>query len=86
MGENKQTRDELFKERQEAMPDAELCQKVKDEVRNMCKSGGRSFTMRVPVAINDTDMLICELVRRFEQLREENALLKANSGTSEKQA
>lgn len=49
------------------IPDKELLVICKTELSNMCRSGGKSFTMRVPVTEKDTDMLLSELFRRFDR-------------------
>jgi len=67
--DNKLTPDEAFRQMQKEMTDAELVKKVSQQVSEMCKTGGKSFRMTVPVSVNDTDMLISELVRRFNELR-----------------
>jgi len=59
------TADDFSKEQQQ-MPDSELIKLVKEQISNLAKTGGRSHTMCVPPSIKDTDMLLSELVRRFE--------------------
>jgi hypothetical protein len=59
---------EIFRQKQEAMSNQELYDTVDSELSKMCRTGGRSFTMTVPVSIYDTDMLICELLRRFKEM------------------
>jgi len=68
MQPQKPTKDELFRKKQEEMPDAELAELAREEVSKMCKTGGRSITMCVPPMVTDTDMLLCELIRRFKKL------------------
>ena len=58
----------LFREKQQAMSNKELANLVCEETTKMCRTGGKSFTMQIPVNVRDTDMLICELVRRFRVL------------------
>lgn len=60
------TKDEQFKEEQQAMTNDELINLCKSEISKLCQTGGRSFTMRVPVNVKDTDMLFCELIRRYK--------------------
>ena len=62
------TEDELFRMKQEAMSDKELAELVEQEIFKLCKTGGKSLTMCVPPNIKDTDMLICEMIRRFKKL------------------
>ena len=62
----KKTTDELFALKQQQMPDKELIELAINEVSNLCKTGGKSLKMCVPPMIRDTDMLLCEVIRRFE--------------------
>lgn len=57
---------EQFKEKQAEMSNTELIIRAKQQVSNMAQTGGRSHTMCVPPEITDTDMLLCELIKRFE--------------------
>jgi hypothetical protein len=57
-----------FEGRQSAMSDKELIELSREEVSKMCKSGGKSFRMCVPPMVTDTDMLLVELIRRYEAL------------------
>ena len=68
MQPQKPTKDELFRKKQEDMPDAELAELARKEVSKLCSTGGRSLTMTVPPRVEDTDMLLCELIRRFKKL------------------
>ena len=50
------------------LTDKELSNKVEKELDKLIKTGGASFTMRVPVEPNnDTDLLIYELINRFNK-------------------
>ena len=60
--------EDLFREKQQAMTNKVLADMVCEETTKMCRTGGKSFTMQVPVNIKDTAMLISELVRRFRVL------------------
>lgn len=60
------TIDEL-KRKQAEMDDSKLIELVEKGISKMCKTGGKSFTMTVPVHITDTDCLLSELVRRFKK-------------------
>lgn len=49
----------------------ELKAKIADWVDRFCKTGGRAWSLRVPVDFNhDPDMVILELANRFTQLEE----------------
>lgn len=57
---------EEFKEKLSEITDDELIQISKSILIKLCSTGGRSFTMTVPVQLNDTDIIISELIKRFE--------------------
>jgi len=59
---------EDFEKRQAAMSDKELIELAHKEVSELCKTGGRSLRMCVPPMITDTDMVLCEVIKRFERL------------------
>ena len=60
------TKDEEFRLKQAEMPDKELIELAREEVSKLCKTGGKSLTMCVPPMITDTDMILCEVIRRYE--------------------
>jgi len=68
MNLSQKTNMEFFTQRQSEMSDEELANLVQEEISVLCKTGGRSIKMCVPPSIKDTDMLICELIRRFRLL------------------
>lgn len=57
---------EQFEEKQQAMSNQELIELSKKELSKLCKTGGKSLKMTVPPMVTDTDMLLCELIRRYE--------------------
>ena len=59
------TKQQKFEEKQAAMSDTELVELAKKEVRNLASSYGKSHHMSIPPMTTDTDMLLCELIRRF---------------------
>ena len=61
---------------QAEMPTAELIEKTKAWNTRLCRSGGREWTLRVPVSENDPDMLIGEVCKRLESLEAENAAIR----------
>jgi hypothetical protein len=63
-----------FEAKQAEMSDKELVELVEKEISNLCKTGGRSLKMCVPPLVTDTDMLLCEMVRRFKEYKSENKL------------
>ncbi len=47
----------------------ELLERCRNEISKLCKSGGKAWSMRVPVDFNnDSDMLFSELIKRFKSL------------------
>lgn len=57
---------EQFMQKQAEMSNAELIDLAKKQVTELAKTGGRSHRMCVPPLVTDTDMLFCELIKRFE--------------------
>lgn len=53
--------------RMSEITDTELVALCEKEVSKLCDTGGKSFTMSVPVSTLDSDMLFCELLKRFEK-------------------
>jgi hypothetical protein len=58
-----------FESKQQSMSNKELIENVKKQISELAKSGGRSHRMCVPPQVLDTDMILSELVRRFELLQ-----------------
>jgi len=47
--------------------DLKLIEKCHEWIKKLCDTGGRSWSLRVPVDFNnDPDMLFAELIKRFE--------------------
>lgn len=65
------TRDEQFAAKQAAMSDTELAELCEKEMHKLAHTGGRSHRMCVPPMVTDTDMLYCELIKRFRKLTAE---------------
>lgn len=56
------------------LSDDDLSKACYDLISKMCKTGGRAFTMSVPVDVNrDSDIILCELIERFNKLREQKS-------------
>lgn len=68
-------KDELD-EKMQSISNKDLIEKASEELSKLCKTGAKSFTMRVPVTENDTDMIFSELIRRFKAKTNEEELLK----------
>ena len=59
---------ELVIHREPVMTNDELIKKVKHQIFQLARTGGKSHIMCVPPETTDTDMLLSELVKRFEKL------------------
>jgi hypothetical protein len=59
---------EQFKLQVQAIPNKELVEMAKDAISKLCKTGARSFTMTVPPRIDDTDIILTEIIIRFDNL------------------
>lgn len=59
---------EEFQEKIKAISDQELAEMAQKAISKLCSTGGKSFTMTVPARIDDTDIVLSELVKRFEVL------------------
>lgn len=59
---------EQFKQKQSQMSNEELISLAKEEISKLCKTGGKSIIMSVPPSVKDTDMILCEVIRRLESL------------------
>lgn len=57
---------EEFEAQQRAIPDDKLVEMAQNALSKLCETGGRSLTMTVPPRVDDTDMIISELIRRFK--------------------
>ncbi len=57
---------EEFLKKQADMSNKELIERATEELSKLCKTGGKSFTMCVPVRVTDTDMIISELIKRYK--------------------
>ena len=57
---------EQFEKKQSEMSDKELLEKTSQLLSKLCKTGVKSLSMSVPPNVNDFDMLVCELMKRYE--------------------
>lgn len=57
---------EQFKQKQAAMSNEELIELASKQVSELAETGGRSHRMSIPPMITDTDMIFCELIKRFK--------------------
>ena len=63
---------EEFKTKLEAISNLELAEMVQKELSKLCSTGGQSFTMSIPPRLDDTDMALSEVIKRFELLHLES--------------
>lgn len=63
---------EEFQSKLEAIPNLELAEMAQKALSKLCSTGGKSFTMTVPPRLDDTDMVLSEVIRRFELLHLES--------------
>ena len=59
---------EQFEEKQAKMSNEELIELAQSEITKLCITGGQSLKMCVPPMVTDTDMILCEIVKRFKRL------------------
>lgn len=59
---------EEFQNKLHSIPDRKLIEDATIAIERLCKTGARSFAMTVPPRLDDTDMVLTELIRRFEEL------------------
>ena len=57
-----------FKAQLEAISNLELAKKAQSALSKLCSTGGNSFTMNVPPRLDDTDVILSEVIKRFEWL------------------
>lgn len=66
---------EQFKQKQAEMSNEELIKLASGQVSDLAKTGGKSHRMCIPPMITDTDMLLSEVIERFERsIANENTL------------
>ncbi len=56
---------EEFRAEIKAIPDLELHNKGQALLSRLCETGGGSFVMSIPPQINDSDMILSEIIKRF---------------------
>lgn len=59
---------EELNEKLAKISDKDLAEQVSNLISKLCRSGSSAFIMSVPVNVSDSDMILCELVRRFKEL------------------
>ena len=57
---------EQFEEKQASMSDEELIERANNHLDKLCETYGKSFTMSIPVSVQDTDMIFSELIKRYK--------------------
>jgi hypothetical protein len=58
---------EEFQQKLSEISDTTLIEKAHLVLDSLCKTGAKSFTMTVPVRIDDTDIILSEIISRFEK-------------------
>lgn len=56
---------EEFNQRVWNMPDSQLLKLADITLKQLCRTGGSSFTMTVPPRESDCDIILAELIRRY---------------------
>jgi hypothetical protein len=59
---------EEFRKQLKEVPNLELAEKAQSVLSKLCSTGGRSFIMTVPPRLDDTDIVLSELISRFESI------------------
>lgn len=59
---------EEFQKRVQNIPGPELIEMAEKAVSKLCKTGAKSFTMSIPPRIDDTDVVLIEIIQRFKKL------------------
>lgn len=59
-----------FEKKQSQVLDIDLINNIEQKLEKLCKTGGRSLSMSVPPSVNDLDMSISELIKRYKQYKE----------------
>lgn len=57
-----------IQEKVKDISDQELVEMAQKELSKLCSTGGQSFTMTVPPRVDDTDIILSEVIKRFEVL------------------
>jgi hypothetical protein len=61
-----------IQEKLEAIPNLELVEIAQKALSKLCSTGGQSFTMTVPPRLDDTDVVLSEVIKRFLSLHLES--------------
>lgn len=59
---------EKFQQQLRDISNLELTEKAQSILSKLCSTGGKSFTMTVPPRLDDSDMILSELIERFKLL------------------
>jgi len=59
---------EELQEKLKTIHDQELVEMAQKALSKLCSTGGQSFTMTVPPRVDDTDIILSEVIKRFEVL------------------
>lgn len=70
-----------FNEDLHNIPNEELIKKAEVAVSKLCNTGAKSFTMSVPPRLDDTDIVLSEVIRRLQSLTAKDKSLEVCSNT-----
>ena len=59
---------ELLNKQLSEISNSDLIKKCRNQVRDLARTGGRSHKMSVPVNKDDTDIILSELIDRYEKI------------------
>lgn len=62
---------EEFQQKLKAIPNQELIEKAESAVSKLCKTYGESFIMCIPARLDDTDIILSEVIKRFKEIAEQ---------------
>jgi hypothetical protein len=58
---------EEFKAKVEAISDQDISKIAQDALSKLRSTSGKSFTMTIPPRVDDTDIILSELIQRFDR-------------------
>lgn len=61
------TKTEIFEAKRAKMSDEELIKLAYDQVHKLAETYGQSHTMSIPPRVTDTDMILSEIIKRYEK-------------------
>lgn len=70
---------EEFNNELKAIPNSDLCRTADEIISKLCASGGKSFTMTLPPRIDDSDIVLSEVVRRLQVITSHTTTLPSDA-------